>query len=165
MKTFTSILVGVVMIFSLPSCSHLPDSAVSPRGGSSDSPAGQEEDLSLYHDLVNLVLRQDLLRMDGSPRYAGPVLLLLPNKFKPGYVPSVPGIGVVVGEISDAAKYKIVIEIEKFKRTPYGFAVDVVHNPHVSLGASGASYSLEDTVDGWRCGPPKEEERPIAWKS
>jgi hypothetical protein len=165
MKKLTTILMSVVMAIYLPGCCHIPDSATSPQGVPDDSSAGPAEDISLYHDLVNLVLRHHLIRKDGSPRYAGPVLLLLPNKFKPGYVPSVPGIEVVIGESSDPANYKTVIAIQTFKQTQYGFAVDVVINHHVSLGASGSCYSLEKTVNGWRCGPPKEKERPLAWKS
>ena len=120
----------------------------------------------MYQHLVDLVIRYDLASRGGPSRDGDPVLLLLPNKFKPGYVPSVPGFKVVLGEMSEASHYKTVVRIDTFKLTQYGFAVDVVHNPHISLGQSVSYYTVERTPDGWRCGPPKrEEDRPLAGKS
>ena len=124
-----------------------------------------EEDLSVFHALVNLVLKEDLIRKDGTSRYSEPVLLLLPYKFRPGYVPSVPGIKVVLGERADIEKYKTVVTIRNVRQTEYGFTIEVVHNPHMSMGSSGRTYSFEQTPNGWRSVPLKGEEMPLGWKS
>ncbi len=162
-----TIFVGLFVMVCLAGCRHLPDAAMSQGKTKVVEEAIEEpgEDISIYHSLVNFVLKEDLIGKDGKARYSDPVLLLLPYKFRPGYVPDVQGIKVVVGERSDMGNFKTVVTVRNVKQTDYGFSIEVVHNPHISMGASGSNYFLEKTTNGWRQAIPKGNERPFCWKS
>lgn len=162
------ISMALVTMLLLTGCRQLPETPQTQSGVAGKTAVSPEEDVKLYHELINLVLRDDLTKKDGSSRYVQPVLLLLPNRFRPGYVPSVPGIEVILGERANIGAYKTVVEIRSFRQTNYGFTVEVVHNPQMTLGASGSFYSLEKSTNGWRrvpSVPSKEKDKPFAWKS
>jgi hypothetical protein len=89
-----TIFVGLVVMVCLAGCRHLSDESTSHGKVTvaekvADEPA---EDIAIYHSLVNFVFREYLIKKDGTSRFEDPVLLLLPYKFRRGYVPDVPGV-------------------------------------------------------------------------
>lgn len=120
--------------------------------------------MAVYHELLNVALRKYLIRGNGQPVFEGPVLAVIPSRFRQGYSPSIPGVEVVVGDKFEADSYTNVVLVDKFQYFGDWYEITIVRNPYTPLGSSFRTYTLENVSGKWQCCPPKRD-IPLAGKS
>lgn len=128
----------------------------------SDTPSSK--DMAVYHELLNVALREYLIRRNGKPLFEGPVLAVIPNRFRPGYSPSIPGVEIVVGGKDEAHSYANVVLVDKFQYFGDWYEITIVRNPYTPLGSSFMTYTIENVAGKWQCCPPNRD-IPLAGKS